>query len=328
VSVRGLIETMPLVDAESFEKELNQVRASAAGPGPGIFGPQSVTWQINRESAIFLGAGRALLLQLAHPWVAAAIEQHSDAFANPISRFHRTFSIVFAIVFGSLDQSLDAARRLHQRHAKIKGRLSTAAGPFPAGSFYYANSISALRWVYATLVESALLAYELVLPPLTVAQRERYYSESRLFAALFGIPNQHLPGNWTGFSAYTEAMVHSDILTVTEQARIMGRRLLTGGDTWLPVPNSYQALTSELLPRRIRDAFVLRYGGMERGAAQRAIARTRCIYSFLPTQLRHVGPYQEAKQRLEGKISPHIATRLSNRFWIGQFELPKMALRK
>ena len=113
----------------------------------GIFGPRSMTWRVDREAAIFLGAGRALLLQLAHPWVAAAIEQHSDTFADPISRFHRTFSVVFTMVFGRLEQSLQAARRLHRRHAAISGTMQLAAGPFPAGSFYCANGVPALRWV-------------------------------------------------------------------------------------------------------------------------------------------------------------------------------------
>ena len=132
------------------------------------------------------------------------------------------------MVFGSLDQSLSAARSLHRRHAEIKGRLSSAAGPFPAGSRYYANEVPALCWVHATLIETALLAYELVLPPLTPEQRERYYSESRLFAALFGIPDESLPHDWTAFSTYIAGMVQSDTLTVTDQARIMARRLITG----------------------------------------------------------------------------------------------------
>ena len=131
-----------------------------------------MTWRVNREAAIFLGAGRALLLQLAHPWVAAAIEQHSDTFADPISRFHRTFSVVFTMVFGRLEQSLHAARRLHRRHAAISGTMQLAAGPFPAGSFYCAivchrcgsnghrivasvcstsKNAPPLRWVHATL---------------------------------------------------------------------------------------------------------------------------------------------------------------------------------
>src|SRR5262249_15549834 len=116
-----------LVSAEGLERELQRVRASAAGAAEGVFGPRSLPWRIDRESAIFLGAGRALLLQLAHPWVAAAIEQHSDAFADPVGRFHRTFEAVFAMVFGTLDQSMRAARRLHRRHVTITGQLPRTA---------------------------------------------------------------------------------------------------------------------------------------------------------------------------------------------------------
>jgi uncharacterized protein (DUF2236 family) len=312
-----------LVSADGLEHELSRVRAAAAGSAAGIFGPRSLTWQVDREAAIFLGAGRALLLQLAHPWVAAAIEQHSQTFADPIRRFHRTFSVVFSMVFGSLDQSLGAARSLHRRHAGIEGRLPAAAGPFPVGSRYCANAVPALRWVHATLVETGLLAYQLVLPPLTGEQRERYYSESRLFAALFGIPDDSLPRDWTAFSAYTAAMVQSDTLTVTSEARIMARRLLAGTDTWLAVPSAYRALTAALLPPRIRSAFGFPYGTAGERAVRQLTAGIRRIYPFLPARLRYVGPYQEAEQRLAGKARPDIITRVSNRFWIGRAELPR-----
>jgi uncharacterized protein (DUF2236 family) len=311
-----------LITAASLEYELNRVRAAAADSLSGVFGPRSVTWQVDREAAIFVGAGRALLLQLAHPWVAAAIEQHSDTFANPIGRFHRTFGVVFSMVFGSLDQSLSAARRLHHRHAAITGQLRSAAGPFPAGSFYCANAIPALRWVHATLIETALLAYELVLPPLTQEQRERYYSESRLFAGLFGIPNEFLPQDWTAFSAYTAAMARSDTLTVSDKARIMAHRLIAGADTWLPVPASYRALTAALLPPQIREAFAFPHGAAEQQAVRQLIRRVRRIYPLLPVRLRYVGPYQEAEQRLAGSTRPDIVTRICNRFWIGRPELP------
>src|SRR5438445_6295006 len=129
-------DPLEIVSTERLERELTAVRGAAANPLSGVFGPRSFTWQVDREAAIFLGAGRALLLQLAHPWVAAAVDQHSETFADPIRRFHRTFSVVFAMVFGTLDQSLAAARRLHRRHAEISGTLRSAAGPFPAGSFY------------------------------------------------------------------------------------------------------------------------------------------------------------------------------------------------
>jgi uncharacterized protein (DUF2236 family) len=311
-------DPLEIVSRESLECELNLVRGAAAGSLLGIFGPRSITWQVNREAAIFLGAGRALLLQLAHPWVAAAVEQHSDTFANPIGRFHRTFSTVFTMVFGTLDQSLAAARHLQRRHAAIRGTLKSPAGPFPAGSCYCANEVSALRWVHATLIETALMGHALVLPALTKEQRELYYAESRLFAALFGIPRRCLSPDWTGFSAYTEAMIRSSTLTVTDPARVMAHRLLAGADTWLPIPAWYKALTAALLPPRLRDAFALRHGEAERDDVQRLVAHARRIYPLLPSRLRYVGPYQEAEQRLAGMTQPDFVARMCNRFWMGQ----------
>jgi hypothetical protein len=57
-----------IVSTEDLERALEEAAAHAAGPTTGLFGPRSVTWQVCRETAVFLGAGRALLLQLAHPW--------------------------------------------------------------------------------------------------------------------------------------------------------------------------------------------------------------------------------------------------------------------
>lgn len=312
-----------VVSAESLEFELSQVRAAAADSLSGVFGPRSVTWQIDRESAIFLGAGRALLLQLAHPWVAAAIEQHSDALADPVGRFHRTFSAVFSMVFGTLDQSISAARRLHRRHAGINGQLPWTAAPFPVGSVYSANAVPALRWVYATLIETALVAYELVLPPLTPQQRERYYRESLLFAALFGIPKECLPGDWTTFSAYISAMVQSDVLSISNRARTIARRLIAGAHLWLPVPAAYRDLTAALLPRPIRKEFGFPDGAAEQRDISRLVALLRRLYPLLPARLRYVGPYQEAEQRLAGRPTPDVVTQMCNRIWIGRPELPR-----
>jgi uncharacterized protein (DUF2236 family) len=77
------------------------------------------------------------------------------------------------MVFGTLDQALAAARRLHERHAAVTGILPWRAGRFAAGSLYRANEISALQWVHATLVETALLTHDLVLPALTTSDPAR-----------------------------------------------------------------------------------------------------------------------------------------------------------
>jgi uncharacterized protein (DUF2236 family) len=310
-----------LVGTEDLERELALVGMSAAGEREGIFDPDSLTWRISREAAIFLGAGRALLLQLAHPWVAAAVAEHSRTLADPLGRFHRTFEVVFKMVFGTRDQAFAAARSLHRRHVAICGRMPEDAGPFAAGSWYRANDVAALTWVHATLIDSAVIAHNLMLPALSAEERERYYAESRLFAGLFGIPRQSAPSDWQNFAAYVEAMSSSDILTVSPQARTIARQLLEGRGTWLSVPRWYQGLTAHLLPSRLRTEFGFRYEEADRRAADRTIARLRRAYRLLPDRLRYVGPYQEAQARLLGRGQPGLAVRAINLFWIGKPQL-------
>jgi len=313
-----LHEDLRAVTEAELEEQLELVAASAISPLAGIFGPASMTWRIDREAIIFLAAGRALLLQLAHPWIAAAIAEHSRAPAEPIVRFHRTFSVVFTLVFGTIDQAFAAARSLHQRHSRVTGFLPQTAGPFKAGSRYCANHISALRWVYASLGESALMAHEIVFGGLSAADRARHYSESQLFAGMLGIPRSAVPGGYLGLASYTQAMLNSDVLTVSAAARRLADQIFSGSGSWLRAPASYQALTAGMLPDRLRQDFGLAYGQAERRASERMVKRLRRAYFVAPRRLRYVGPYYEARQRLAGRARPDLGTRLSNRLWIGR----------
>jgi uncharacterized protein (DUF2236 family) len=310
-----------IVTDTALEEQLELVSASAVSPAAGIFGPASMTWRMNREAILFLAAARALLLQLAHPWIAAAVDDHSGGLTDPIARFHRTFKVVFTMVFGSVDQAFAAARGLHRRHSVIRGVLPEAVGPFKAGSPYCANNISALRWVYATLSDSALVAHDLVLGTLGEAERARLYSESRLFAGMFGIPANLLPANYTGLTTYIQAMHDSDILTVSAAARHVAGQLFASGGVRVRVPKTYLALTSGMLPERLRRDFGLSYAEADRRRGERALNWIRRAYQRLPVRLRYVGPYHEAQQRLAGRPNPDIFTRLANRLWIGQPDL-------
>jgi uncharacterized protein (DUF2236 family) len=283
----------------------------------GIFGPESVSWKVNRESALFLGAGRAALLQLAHPWVTAALDQHSNLRNDPVSRFHNTFRVVFTMIFGTRDQALAASRHLYRLHSRIEGGLPEAVAVYPRGSLYRANEVQALCWVYATLLDSALLAYESVLPPLTMAEREAYYRESKTMAALFGIPPEALPADWAGFEGYMRAMFASDTLGVNSLAREMARGILRGSGSWVPIPQWYRALTAAWMPERLRAESALEFTELDRAAATRALRWLRRGYKSLPSVVRFVGPYHEALARLEGRRAGPLV-HASNRFWMGQ----------
>jgi uncharacterized protein (DUF2236 family) len=310
-----------LVGTVELETLLDELKRSARGGGEGLFGANSLSWKINRESALFLAAGRAALLQLAHPWVAAAITEHSRTLRDPIGRFHQTCRVMFTMSFGSTEQALEVARHLHRRHSGISGKLPEKAGPFAEGSAYEANDVAALRWVYATLVDSAVLAYELVLPALSITEREQYYAESRATAALFGIPREELPRNWKDFRVYIESMFESDALVVSAAAREMAHELQSGAGTWVRLPFWYRAFTAYLLPPQLRNGFQLSYGAREQRSTERALRWLPRIYRALPRAARFVGPYLEAQAKGHGESPPGMAVRLSNRLWTGESTL-------
>src|SRR5713101_2890386 len=112
------------VSRRDIECLWDSIRDRTSDPQAGIFGPSSIGWKVNRESALFLGAGRAALLQLAHPWVAAALDQHSNLRADPLGRFHNTFRVVFTMIFGTLEQALATSRYLYQLHTRIQGQIT------------------------------------------------------------------------------------------------------------------------------------------------------------------------------------------------------------
>ncbi len=180
--------------------------------------------------------------------MATALDQHSNLRNDPLARFHNTFRVVFTMIFGALDQALAASRYLYQLHTRVQGTIPETIAAYPKGLHYEANEANALLWVYATLVESALVAYESVLPPFTIDEREAYYAESKTMAALFGIPQDALPVDWPAFEAYNRSILESDSLGVNALSREMARRVLYGKGSWVPVPGWYRALTASWLP--------------------------------------------------------------------------------
>jgi len=320
ITVPGADAAVLVTDGDS-EGLLAGVARRAAGPVAGVFGPESATWRINRESALFLGSARAALLQVAHPWVAAALADHSKVLDRPIERFHNTFRVVFTLVFGRLDQALNAARHLHGLHTRIGGRMREDVAGYRTGSRYEANEQAALKWVYATLIETAVLAYECAMGPLDGVERERYYAETKTLAALFGIAAEALPGTWEDFVAYNRAMHESDALGVSDGGRTIGRNLMEGAGSWIRLPRWYKALTAMWMPARFREEFGLAYGPEEQRAADRALRMLPGVYRRLPGAVRFTGPWHEAQARLNGRRMGAV-TAWSNRFWMGEARMP------
>src|SRR5438034_6002921 len=135
---------------------------------PGLYTDDSITRRVNRENVLLLGGGRALLMQLAHPKVAAGVDEHSDFRQHPVRRLRRTVHLTMAIVFGDRETALAAARAVNQTHARVRGEDYRALDP------------DLLLWVHATLVDSALVTYETFVKQLSASQREAFVQESQL----------------------------------------------------------------------------------------------------------------------------------------------------
>jgi len=151
-----------VVGRAELEASLARLQAEVVDPRAGIHGPGSTAWQLERDSLIFLGGGRAVLLQLAHPFVAHAIRDHSRTRGDVIGRFQRTFRAVFAMSFGDLDHACRAARAIHGVHERVRGVLADDAGGFAPGTPYAGNDPDALRWVHATLIETVVVVHEAI----------------------------------------------------------------------------------------------------------------------------------------------------------------------
>ena len=311
---------MQIVTREELEERLARVRALVPDPRAGLFGPGSKVWEVNKESISLLGGERAALPQLAHPWVAWGIEQHSSTRDDPFGRFQRTFFQVFRMVYGDLDTAFRAARAVHAIHTRIEGQLGAAAGPFAAGSAYRANQVDALLWVHATLWDTSLVCFESVVRPLGVDEKRAYYEETKRFAYLFGIPDTVLPPTWEDFDRYVHAMLASDVLSVAEPAARMATFLFqplvpgTGA-----VMRRYAEITAWLLPERLAAGFGLeRDGEAGRLRFEAKLRQLRRIWPYLPRRARYLPAYVEARRRIAGRTGKDPIGEALSRLFVGR----------
>jgi uncharacterized protein (DUF2236 family) len=297
------------VAREDLEAAIAALRREVRDPRAGLFGPGTVSWRVHRDWIVFLAGGRAALLQLAHPLVAHAVAGHSQARGDPLGRFRRTFAHVFAMSFGDLDGAVAAARRVHGIHARVRGTVGERVGPYTPTSSYEANDPETLLWVHATLLDSAVRAFELVVRPLAAVEREQYLGESRRFARLFGIPESLQWRDWASFAAYNERMWRW--LRIARPAKEIAAFLLRP-PALNPAPLAawYRTMTAGLVPEPVRVQLDLAFGLRERLVFATSVELLRGIYRALPARLRELPAHADARRRLAGKRGRDLVGRI------------------
>lgn len=269
--------------ADALERHRAAVRARLVRSDHVRAGPESITWKVNREVIVVAGWGRAVLLQLAHPAVAAGVHDHSTfrgSLRSSVRRLHSTVDAMLALTFGDTEQMIAAAAGINAIHDRVRGCVREGAG-----DAYSAHDPVLQRWVHATLLESIPLMYERLVGPLTLRERDRYCSEAAIMEPLLGMPAGWLPRDSAQLDAYMREMLAGGIIGVTDTSRALARAVLYPPRWYVAWPafRAMQVLTIGSLPPSIRRA----YGFEWRARDERAFARWT---SLLRTSLRLLPP--------------------------------------
>jgi uncharacterized protein (DUF2236 family) len=144
----------------------------------GLFGPDSMTWPVVGDAAVFVGGIRALIVQAAHPEVAAGVAEHSRYRQDPLGRLTRTAAFVTATSFGAMPEVDKAVAIVRRRHRPVTGE-SARGRPYDAAD----PALSA--WVHNALTDSFLSAYRHYgARPCPCRDADRYVAEQCRVGAL------------------------------------------------------------------------------------------------------------------------------------------------
>ena len=288
-----------LADMPSIEQHRVNVRRRLRAASISLPGPDSVSWSINREVVVLAGWGRAMLLQFAHPLVAAGVGDHSrfrGSLTAGLRRLRSTMGAMLALTFGNEDEVVAAAARINAIHDRVSGRLDADTGPCRAGDAYSAHDPELLRWVHATLLDSILLTHQLLVGPLTPDECDRYCAEAAVMEPLLGIPVHLLPRNRDDLDRYMTGMLASGSIAVSDRSRALARAVLFPPRWWLlwfafrPV----HLITVGLLPASVRQAYGFEWTERQSRALARWANALRRLRRLAPVSIRQWRPLDAA----------------------------------
>jgi uncharacterized protein (DUF2236 family) len=247
----------------------------------------TVNERINGERVVVLGWGRAILLQLAHPLVAAGVADHSTFRDTPTARYrrlHSTIQSMLALTFGTPGERQATIDKINGIHDRVHGTLRESAGRFAAGTPYTATDPALLVWVDATLRETLPMAYELFVGPLTTAERDAYCAEGDDVMAALRIPEGTRPRSVDELTRYMTAMYERGDIAVTDTARELAREVVAppfSRALW-PASRVTRLATIGLLQPRVREAYGFRWTAEDERALTRWAQRIRAYRRVCP----------------------------------------------
>ena len=273
----------------------------------GYFSPDDAIWRIAREAVLMLGGGYALLMQAAHPLVAAGIVEHSDFRREPFHRLARTMNAIYTVAYGTRADADRVAARVRAIHTSVRGSV--------AGGRYRALDPELLLWVHGTLVDTALVMYSTFVRPLGPGEQEAFYEDMKTVARVFGTPESVIPETLADFSAYKRERLESGEIAVTDAAREVAAVVL-GVQVPLSLRPAFAALnvlTVALLPPVVREGYGLDFGVRHTALLPASATLARRALPLVPDILRATALARRAERRRPLPFDPLVALAATTR---------------
>lgn len=263
-----------------------------------FFSPDSQIWKVDREMVLLASGGRALLMQLAHPKIAAGVADHSHFQSDPFGRLYRTMTAMWSIVFDERTGARAALARVQSRHEKVSGRVPPDE-PLHANRSYDAFDQELLLWVHATLIDSAIVSYDRFVAPLSAREKIAYYEDSKRLACLFDIEEEMIPRSLKEFEHYLERMLSGSALAIGPTARSLSHDILYARP-WIfkPAGPLFRFVTTGLLPEKLRNAYGLRWSKQKEKILSLLAKAVRASLPLVPRPVRIVPHARVAEKAL------------------------------
>jgi uncharacterized protein (DUF2236 family) len=245
---------------------------------------------VNAERLVILSWSRAILMQLAHPLIAAGVAEHSSFRAGPFEaarRLRHTIRAMLSLSFGSPERQARAIEGIRAIHRRVHGRLSHDVGPFRAGTPYSAEDPALLLWVHLTLLESVTMAYQALIRPLDTQALDAYCDETAGVAIALGARPDDVPRTWMALERSLEAAHHSGVLVVGDDARALAHAVLSSrlaAVAW-PLGWTNRQLTLGWLPAGIRLQYGHHWSSRDERLFRRAVRLLRGARRLMPERV-------------------------------------------
>lgn len=251
-------------------------RASSQSRGRDRSSDGRVLARFLADSTPVIAGGRAILLQIADPVVAAGVRRHSDFARRPQQRLAHTLMYVYAVVIGSPDDAALATGFVNRAHTPVAG----------------ADDIDRQLWVAATLYDSALRAHEAFGDPVPSELAERVLDAYAPLGVALRVPASRWPASVAEFAAYWDGALAS--LRVSDDARGVVRDLLHPrfAPLWVRAAMPLvRIVTVGMLPDVVRAQYGFAWGPREQRRYRRVTAGIRRVRTVVPgALLRAPGP--------------------------------------